>query len=43
VIYWSYCLFTGLDEDDELIAKTKVTNKDLSGLNFNIGVKFGIY
>ena len=43
VVGLSYRLVGGLDEDDELIAKTKVTNRDLSGLNFNIGVKLGIY
>lgn len=43
VIGLSYRLAGGLDEDDELIDKTKVTDKDLSGLNFNIGVKLGIY
>ena len=37
----SYRLVTGLDEDHELISVSKVTNKDLSGIFFNIGVKFG--
>ena len=38
-----YRIATGLDEDHELISKTKVTNKDLSGLNLLIGVKFALY
>jgi len=38
-----YRIVTGLDEDHELISKTKVTSKDLSGLNLILGVKFGLY
>ncbi len=38
-----YRIITGLDEDHELISKTKVTNKDLSGLNLLFGVKFALY
>jgi len=32
-----YRFVTGLDEDDELISTTKVTNEDLSGLNLILG------
>ncbi|MFC1725166.1 hypothetical protein ACFL4T_06040 [candidate division KSB1 bacterium] len=35
----SYSLVSGLDEDHEKITTSGVTNKDLSGINFNIGVK----
>jgi len=38
-----YRMVSGLDEDHELISTTKVTNEDLSGLNFNIGVKIALY
>ena len=38
-----YRIVTGLDEDHELIQLTKVTNKDLSGLNMIFGVKIGLY
>lgn len=38
-----YRIVTGLDEDHELISKTKVTNKNLSGLNVILGVKFALY
>ena len=38
-----YRIVTGLDEDHELISTTQVTNEDLSGLNFILGVKFGLY
>jgi hypothetical protein len=37
----SYRFVTGLDETDENVQITHVTNKDLSGLNLNIGLKFG--
>jgi hypothetical protein len=37
----SYRYVTGLNEADENVAITHVTNKDLSGINFNIGLKFG--
>lgn len=37
----SYRYVTGLDEDNKNIQITHVTNKDLSGFNFNIGFKFG--
>lgn len=37
----SYRYVTGLNEQDENVSITHVTNKDLSGLNFNIGLKFG--
>jgi len=37
----SYRYVTGLDESDENVSITAVTNKDLSGLNFNIGLKIG--
>jgi len=36
-----YRYVTGLNENDENVSITHVTNKDLSGLNFNIGLKFG--
>jgi hypothetical protein len=37
----SYRWVTGMDENSENVAITHVTNEDLSGINFNIGVKFG--
>ena len=37
---FSFSLVSGLDEDHEKIATSKVTNKDLCGFIFNIGVKF---
>lgn len=37
----SYRYVSGLNENDENVSITHVTNKDLSGLNFNIGLKFG--
>lgn len=37
----SYRYVTGLDEADENVQLTHLTNKDLSGINFNIGLKFG--
>jgi hypothetical protein len=36
----SYRYVTGLDENDENVQITHVTNEDLSGINFNIGLKF---
>ena len=35
-----YRYVTGLDENNENIQITHVTNKDLSGVNFIIGLKF---
>jgi hypothetical protein len=37
----SYRYVSGLNENDENVSITHVTNKDLSGLNFNVGLKFG--
>jgi hypothetical protein len=37
----SYRYVSGLNENSENVSITHVTNKDLSGLNFNIGLKFG--
>ena len=37
----SYRNVSGMNEDSENVSTTKVTNEDLSGVNFNIGVKFG--
>ena len=37
----SYRFVTGLNESDENVSITHVTNRDLSGINFNIGLKFG--
>jgi hypothetical protein len=37
----SYRYVTGLDEADENVQITHVTNKDLGGINFNVGLKFG--
>jgi len=37
----SYRYVSGLNENDENVSITHVTNKDLSGVNFNIGLKFG--
>jgi len=37
----SYRIVTGLNENDENVSITHVTNRDLSGLNFSIGLKFG--
>ncbi|MFC1484289.1 hypothetical protein ACFL4U_03100 [Candidatus Neomarinimicrobiota bacterium] len=39
----SYRIAYGLDEDHELIATTGVTNKDFSGIQFNLGIKAGKY
>lgn len=36
----SYRYISGLNENDENVSITHVTNKDLSGINFNIGLKF---
>ena len=36
-----YRIVAGLDEDHELTSFTGVTNEDLSGLNFILGVEFG--
>ncbi|MBG0859655.1 MAG: hypothetical protein IQL11_09145 [Bacteroidales bacterium] len=37
----SYRYVCGLNENDENVSITNVTNKELSGINFNIGLKFG--
>jgi len=37
----SYRYVTGLDENSKNVALTHVTNKNLSGINFNIGLKIG--
>ncbi len=37
----SYRYVSGLNESDENVSITHVTNNDLSGVNFNIGLKFG--
>ena len=39
----SYRIAYGLDEDHELIQTTGVTNKDFSGIHFNLGIKVGAY
>jgi hypothetical protein len=36
----SYRFVTGLDDNNENVSYTHVTNKDMSGVNFNIGLKF---
>jgi hypothetical protein len=36
----SYRWVSGLDPDNENIDITHVTNQDMSGINFNIGLKF---
>jgi hypothetical protein len=36
----SYRYVSGLEENNENVRITQVTNEDLSGLNFNIGLKF---
>jgi hypothetical protein len=43
VLGLSYCIAFGLDEQNRDIAKSKISNKDLSGVNITIGVKFGEY
>jgi len=40
VVGMSYRYVSGLDEYNENVLITRVTNEDLSGLNFNIGLKF---
>ncbi len=37
----SYRYVTGLNENSENISRTRVTNNELGGVNFNIGLKFG--
>lgn len=37
----SYRYVSGLDENNENVSISHVTNEDLSGVNFNIGLKFG--
>ena len=37
----SYRYVSGLNERDENVSITHVTNRDLSGVNFTIGLKFG--
>jgi len=37
----SYRYVTGLNEENQNVSITHVTNKDLSGVNFNISLKFG--
>ena len=37
----SYRYVSGLNESDENVSITHVTNRDLSGVNFTIGLKFG--
>jgi hypothetical protein len=39
----SYRIVFGLDSTDPLVSITNVDNRDLSGLNINLGVKFGAY
>jgi hypothetical protein len=39
----SYRFAFGLDENSPHVAKTQVTNSELSGINFILGVKFGEY
>jgi hypothetical protein len=39
----SYWFAFGLNELDRSIASSKVTNKDLSGINVTLGLKFGEY
>lgn len=36
-----YCAAFGLDEKSSHVAKSKITNKDLSGLNITIAMRFG--
>jgi hypothetical protein len=36
----SYRFVSGLDSESKYVSNTHVTNKDMSGLNFNIGLKF---
>jgi hypothetical protein len=37
----SYRFVSGIDSDNENISKTRVSNKDMSGVDFSIGLKFG--
>jgi hypothetical protein len=37
----SYRYVWGLNENDENVSTTRVTNRDMSGINLNIGLKFG--
>ena len=39
----SYRIVLGLDSTDPLVSITNVDNSDLSGLNLNLGVKFGAF
>jgi hypothetical protein len=39
----SYRAVFGLDSTDPLVSITNVTDSDLSGLNLNLGLKFGAY
>lgn len=43
VLGLGYCFAFGLNELDRSIAASKVTNKDLSGMNITLGVKIGEY
>ncbi|HEY9166150.1 MAG TPA: hypothetical protein VIS48_08330 [Candidatus Kryptonia bacterium] len=43
VLGLSYSLAFGLNEQNHSIAKSRVTNQDLSGVNVTIGVKLGRY
>ena len=40
---FSYRYAYGLDENSEYVSLTNVTNKDMSGINLNFGIKFGMY
>ena len=37
----SYRFVTGLDENDQYVSRTRVTNEDMSGVNVRIGLVFG--
>jgi hypothetical protein len=37
----SYRFVMGMDENSENLSITHVTSEDMSGVNFNIGLKFG--
>ena len=37
----TYRFASGIDSSNENVAKTRVTDRDMSGLNFSIGLKFG--
>jgi hypothetical protein len=43
VLGLSYCFAFGLDKQSRYVAKSKITNKDLSGVNITLGMKFGDY